>query len=107
MTTSLMSPLMWQSTPFGDQDAWQDFLGVHAAWHVELAKATGTRYVLIDDLRYDSGGHDSMHEEVGRVLGQPASEQIGGFDLNEESGYQSFMFLHSAEHQRFREAAGL
>jgi hypothetical protein len=107
MPSSLMSPMLWMQTPFNDEDAWTDFVGVHALWHKALSEATGTRWMLTDDLKAEGGPHEQMHREVGAALQQPVSEELGSFDLNNEASFQAFMFLHSAEHQRFREATGL
>lgn len=103
----LMSPLLWMQTPYHDEDAWQDFVGVHAMWHRALAERTGTAWILTDDLRAEGGPHEQMHRELGQALNQPASEEMGSFDLNDEVGFQGFMLVHSQEHERFRTAAGL
>ena len=68
MTTNLMSPLLWQSVPFKDNDAWLDFVGVHEQWHIILAGQTKTRRVPLDDLRDNLTAHDLMHKDLGLAL---------------------------------------
>ena len=107
MTTNLMSPLLWQSVPFADSDAWLDFLGVHEQWHIILAGQTKTRRVPLDDLRYQLGAHDLMHKDLASALGLASPVDLASYDLQDENAYQGWAFLHALDHQRLRLAAGL
>jgi len=105
--SNLISPLLFQSVPFGSETAWLDFLGQDASWHYELAKATGTSYRLIDDLKQNLEGHAAMHNEVADALGVTKVGDLTSFDLEDETSFVSFMFLESSDLQRMRAAAGL
>ncbi len=105
--SNLISPLLFQSVPFGSETAFKDFLHQDAMWHLELAKATGTRYVLIDDLKENLASHAAMHNDVASALGITKVGDLESFDLSDETSFISFMFLESQDLARMRTAAGL
>lgn len=105
--SGLISPLLFQSVPFGSETAWLDFLGSCGAWHYELARATGTSYRLIDDLKQNLASHAAMHNELADSLGVTRAADLESFSLEEETSFISFMFLESADLTRFRAPAGL
>ena len=105
--SNMISPLLFQSTPFGSETAWNDFLGQDGMWHLNLAKATGTPYILIDDLKQNLAPHAAMHNAVADALGITKVGDLESFDLEDETSFISFMFLEAADLMRMRAAAGL
>lgn len=105
--SSLISPLSFQSVPFGDPDAWLSFLRDHDMWHTELAKQTQSRIVLLDDLRSNLEPHALMHDELATAYNVSPVGDLISFDLNDEGSFQSWTYLHSLDHQRFQAASGL
>ena len=105
--SGLVSPLLWQSVPFKEPDAWLDFLGQHAWWHRELAKATKQSYTNLDDLRNNLEPHAHMHEEVAAALGINPNTDLSSYDLTTEQAFIGWMWVHSLDHERFRTATGL
>ena len=128
--SSLISPLLWQSIPFrgpnksvppgqefvpygvleapdfGD-DAFADFQGQHQQWHIELAKLTNTRFVLMDDLKDNLQPHGTMHRDVALALGVSPVTDLESFDLRDETSWVSWHFLNSQDHSRFQLVTGL
>jgi hypothetical protein len=105
--SNLISPLLFQSVPFGSETAYRDFLGQLGSWHIELAKSTGTSYRLLDDLKDNLEGHAAMHNEVADALGITKVADLTSFDLTDETSWISFLFLEASDLTRFRTAAGL
>ena len=106
--SNLMSPLLWQSTPYGDPDAWLDFLGVHWQWHVAISHVAKTRLVAIDDLRWGQLlRHAQMHQDEAKALGVSAAYDLVSADLRERDSYSGWMQTHSLDTDRLRQAAGL
>ena len=103
----MISPLLWQSTPYGDPDAFDDFLGMHAAWHLELAKVTQTRYVLLDDLRTNLLPHARLHDALATAFGITRVADLESFDLEDETAWINWHLLNSLDHQRFQIASGI
>lgn len=104
---NLISPLLWQSVPFASETAYLDFHGQHERWHYELAKATGTPFILTDDLKQNLTPHANMHNALADALGVTRVGDLETFDLEDETSWISFHFLNAADHQRFRTPAGL
>lgn len=101
-----MSPLLWQSVPFGDKDAWSSFLRDHDMWHNELGKQTRTRIVPMDDLRTNLALHAIVHNDLADAYGVSPVGDLESFDLNDENSYVSWLYLHSLDHSRFQQASG-
>lgn len=123
-----MSPLLWQSVPYGDRDALLDWLGVHMFWHQALAQNTKTQFLLTDDL----GGawrsllaqglttrddlrilpgemqrHTNMHRAVDKALKIAQAFDLNSYDLNQRDSYIAFHSSHSLQHDAERKAAKL
>lgn len=75
--------------------------------HTELAKATQTRIVLLDDLRENLRNHAILHQDIARALGVSPAGDLESFDLTDKASWVSWHFLNSADHVRFMSAAGL
>lgn len=105
--SSLQSPLLFQSVPFGDKDSWLSFLRDHDQWHMELAKQTQTAFLPMDDLRDNLAPHARSHDALAAAYGVSPVGDLESFDLNDENSYQSWTYLHSLDHQRFQQASGL
>lgn len=106
-TSNLMSPLLWQSVPFKDEDAFTDFLGQHNRWHALLSQLTNTRFVNTDDLREQLDNNARMHADVADALGIPRVDDLRSFDLTNEESFVSFLYLESRDLQRLRQSAGV
>ena len=122
MSGGLMSPLLWQSIPFEDPDSWEDFLGQHQLWHEALARATGTAWQPLD-LRITGGPMDAearakltraalaenqqMHHDVADALGVARSGDLVSYDLRDRDEFVGFGWVHSSDHERLRQVAGL
>ena len=105
--SNIISPLLLQSVPHGSETAWLDALGVMGTWHYNLARATRTPYILLDDLKENLAPHASLHNAVADALGVTSVGDLESFDLEDETSFISFMFLEAADLMRFRAAAGL
>lgn len=103
----MISPLLWQTVPFKDNDAWQDFLGMHASWHREMSKLLGTGFNLYDDLRISLDQHAEDHGALADKLGLSRAGDLESFDLNEATSFAGFMWVHALDSERLRIAAGL
>ena len=111
----MIDPALWESLPFNNLTALQDFWGGNALYHQVLAetvfRVTGTRYPkfpLGDGggalwLRADSREHISAAAALG-LVGPPALE---GYDLRNPEDFASFMFLHAQDLRRLGRAAGI
>jgi hypothetical protein len=108
MPSNLISPLLWQSVPFKDNDAWLDFMGQHDRWHQAFAIKLKIAWFPMDDLREELSAHQRLHDATADSLGIPRAGDLTSYDLkNDRDSYTSWHFLHSNDHQRFRLAAGL
>lgn len=125
--SSLISPLIWQATPF-DRDAILDFLFSHSLWHLALAQNTKTRFILTDDLggawrsllaqglttrddiKVTTGEmlrHSNMHKAVDKALGVAQAFDLTAYDLNQRDSFIAFLSAHSLQHDAERKAAKL
>lgn len=120
--SGLISPLLWQTIPFTDPDAWDAFLGDHQAWHETLAKATGTAWQPVD-LRMTGGPNDAvartklsraalainqqMHHDVADALGAARSGDLVSYDLSDRDQFVGWGWVHALDHERLRQVAGL
>lgn len=105
--THLISPLLWQSVPFRDPDAWLDFLGAHQTWHQVLAEQTQTAWQPMDDLRAQLEPHQQMHDALADAIGIPRAGDLQSFDLDDRDAYVGWQWIHALDHQRFRRALGI
>lgn len=76
-------------------------------WHYNLARATKTPYILLDDMKTNLAPHASLHNAVAEALGITKVGDLESFDLEDEVSFVSFMFLESSDLMRMRAAAGL
>lgn len=122
MPNNLIDPLLWQTIPFEDVDAWEDFLGMHEQWHETLARATGTSWSPLD-LRAQGGPPDAeskvklqrsalmvnqqMHYDVADALDINRAGDLVSYDLTNRDQYVGWLWVHSLDHARLRTAAGL
>lgn len=107
MITNLLSPLLWQSVPFQDEDSFLDFMGVHDQWHRILATSTKTRWRNLDDLKTELQPHAEMHDDLADSLGLSRVADLVSYDLTNKESFISFMQANALDHQRLRAAAGL
>lgn len=122
MPSNLISPLLWQTVPHDDVDAWEDMLGQHQAWHETLARATGTSWQPLD-LRMVGGPPDAearvkmqraslavnqqMHHDVADALNVARAGDLVSYDLTDRDQLVGWLWTHSLDHERLRQAAGL
>lgn len=107
MALPFLPLVLWESVPFGDQDAFLDWQLPHLLAHQALAKATNTPLVLLDDLRTDAFAHADMHHKMARVLGINDLWDFAGYDLTDRASYNDFMLSHAQAHAVLQKAAGL
>jgi hypothetical protein len=106
----LISPLLWQGTPFQVKEAVLDFVGMHDRWHAALAKQTTTGNIptyRFDELPRMGDIHQRHHELLWDAFGIPPGTDFSLYDLNQMQGFVLFMQVHSLDHERLRTAAGL
>jgi hypothetical protein len=105
----LISPLLWQGTPFEHADAELDFLGLHDKWHSMLARTVGPPLpdYRLDDLASMGDIHQRLHDQLGAALGLNPGGDFSLYELTDRSGWILFMQTHSIEHERLRVAVGL
>lgn len=98
---------LWEQIPFGDRDAWLDWLAPHFMVHQALAAKTGTAIYLLDTMRKDPFPHGNMHRDVAAALGLPPTWDFTSYDLSDKSAFSDFMLAHASSHQQLAAAAGL
>lgn len=106
---SLVSPLLWQATPYRHPEGELDFYGQHDFWHQALARKVGGD---IPDYRLDrlwelGDIHQRLHEKDARALLIAPPSDFSLYDLRQREGWVLFMQIHSLEHERLRIAAGI
>ena len=107
MPLPYLPTLLWLQVPFGDPDAWQDWLLPHYLMHQALAAATGTPLVPIDTLRDQLMPHAQMHQDLATALSLPSAWDFAGYDLRNRDSYYEFMLAHASHHVLLTEAAGI
>lgn len=107
MTCGLFPPRLFAHVPFGDADAYTDFLGHLELWHRVLAQATGTPYYPLGDLRTNLMPNDQMHRALARALGIPSAYDLTSYDLRDRASFQSFLTVEGQDIDRFRLVLGL
>lgn len=122
MPNNLIDPLLWQTIPFEDPDAWEDFLGMHQLWHETLAKVTETSWQPLD-IRATGGpateqskiklqraslmANQQMHHDIADSLGINRSGDLVSYDLTNRDQFIGWLWVHSLDHARLRTAAGI
>jgi hypothetical protein len=107
MTTNFLPTNLWETVPFGDADAFDDWNLQHWLTHVALATKTGTPLVPLDSLRKDTFPHAQLHQALAVKLGIPSTYDFAGYDLNDQNSYYEFQLSHAAAHATLAQAAGL
>ncbi len=109
-----MSPLLWLDWPFKDQDAWHDFLWAHEQWHRVLegvAQQAPFNHTVVhfplDDLSTNPTGHQQMHDGLADGFGIARGGDLTTVDFDVEDQFQTWMYVHALDHQRFRLVAGV
>lgn len=104
---ALHSPLLWQGTPFQHAEGVLDFLAWHDRWHAILAGLASRPIRRLDDLSQQLAWHQTEHGKLAEALVIAAPSDFSLYDLTQRQGWVLFMQLHSLEHERLREAAGI
>jgi heme oxygenase len=99
----MIDPLLWQSVPFDNEEAWLDWLREHEAWHRRLGIAP---MVPLDDLRVNLERHQQLHAAENALLGLGQPPDLTQYDLHDRVAYYTWMQLHAVETARQRQAAG-
>ena len=107
MPLNVLPIVLWETVPFGDPDAFTDWLLPHWLAHIAVAEKTGTSLVPLDDLRKESFAHAQMHKDQAAKLGLPVTFDFAGYDLSDKSSFYDFMLSHATAHGQLNQAAGL
>lgn len=118
MSKSLPQPTLWQSLQFGDKNAFVDFLGQHALWHVAMdhtiRAGLGAPFpsLPLGDGPIDDGddwhaAHQAMHEGEASGLALAGPPDFTAYDLNKRDDFATWTWLHALEHVRTGTAAGI
>ena len=111
----LVDPQSWQVLPFGDRNAFVDFLGQHGLWHEQfnamVRRLGGPPFptMPLGDGPVEEGGdwhlaHQAVHEGSASGLGLSAPPDFTAYDLNHADEFSTYMWAHAAEHLRLRDA---
>jgi hypothetical protein len=101
--------------PFGDIDAFRDFLFQNSRAHHDVATKLEQLGHSIDSYPLTEIGdvadwmatHDSVHQEEFALLGLTGLPSMAEFDLTIEKEYNDFMYLHAAAHVAVNNALGI
>lgn len=112
----VVDPQSWKVLPFGDRDAWLDFLGQLELWHRDIA---GTIRAAFPSKPYaipplgDGGGPEWLAALQTVLLGETtalgiaAPADLRGYDLADPDQFASWCWLMGNEHIRVMVAAGV
>jgi hypothetical protein len=106
---------LYIDSPFGDQEAFRDFLGHH-----EIAHETINHYLArkghivtvwpLSQAPQDSTDwlldHNQMHKQIGDYLGLSMPD-ISEVDLNNQGQYADWMLTHGQMHQQIDQALNI
>ncbi len=114
-----VQPQLWQSLPWGDKDAFVDFLGAHQLWHTDLdyrvrlfggapypSLPLGDGPVGEDEADWHLV-HQAIHDGEAAGLGLSPSPDFTAYDLDKRGEFASWSWLHGAEHIRLLAAVGV
>ena len=110
-----MSIAIFEKTPFGDENAFADFLGAHYIEHQTIASklaASGIliRMVPLGDSPVDSRDwmldHYQIHKDISSHAGGGIPD-FSAFDLTDEKQYADWMRLHTAVHVNINAQLGI
>lgn len=110
-----VDPSNWASVPYGNRNAFRDFVGTHYLWHRALADqifiVTGSTVVLLPI--GDGGGSEWLlavqrqYESECAALGLAAPPDLSSYDLSDPNDFASWTFLLSQQATILRTASGL
>jgi hypothetical protein len=110
----IVDPHSWEVLVFGDQTAWQDFLGAHSLWHHQLADTIrslgGTAYPTLP--LGDGGGeewhfaHQQHHDGAADALLIDFGPDLRSYNLTEPQEFASWCWVHAQESIRLRRIIG-
>lgn len=112
----IMDPRAWEVLPFGDETAFLDFLGAHELQHRQfndhIVKVLGvTSYPVLPLGDYLGpewhDAHQLVHDGTALALGLPAAPDFRSYDFSDRDQWSTYHWLHTLEHVRLRQAAGL
>lgn len=111
----IMLSMALSDVPFGDEDAWHNFLFEHAMEHKQFASAIQSAYsVQVDAVVFaDEGDLQTWLQENSNAHNQELSAiGIDGYvpadvDLTDQQAYNDWMAQHAMLHDMTRQALGL
>lgn len=111
----MVDPSNWASVPYGNRNAFRDFVGTHYLWHRALVEqifaVTGTSVALLPI--GEGGGPEWLlavqrqYEAEAHALGLAAPPDLSSYDLSDQSDFASWTFLLSQQATILATAAGL
>lgn len=106
---------LWGSTPFQNQNAWLDLIGMLDLWHRALAqhitKTTGKSYRTFP--LGNGGGTEWLHavqttyQNAAQALGVAPPPDLESYDLNSPGDFASWTFIVSSYSRTLALSAGL
>jgi hypothetical protein len=115
---SVVSPALWKSLQFGDQNAFVDWLGHHDLWHIALddvvRRMGGAPYptLPLGDGPIGDGAsdwhfaHQRRHEGLCSGLAIPGPPDFTAYDLNQRDDFNTYTWLHAVESERVMSVLG-
>ena len=113
---SIVDPQSWAFLVYGDQSAFLDFLGTHELQHRQFAY---TVTAVLGDPTFPSlplgdytgpewhDAHQAIHQGLTDSLGIAGPPDFRSYDFEDKDQWAAYMWLHSQEHVRLREAIGV
>lgn len=111
----MMLAMAFADVPFGNKEAWQDFLFRHSEEHKRIAASISSKYgKQIDAVVFADEGdmknwlmeNSAAHGQEMQVLGIEAIN-LSDVDLSNEQAYNDWMAQHAMLHQMTQQALGL
>lgn len=110
-----MDMTIFTDVPFGNRDAFDDFLFANSQAHHDIAAKLEQSGKAIDSFPLTEVGdpkdwlavHNDMHQQEFNSLGLTGLPDLSEFDLADRKQYDDFMYLHAAAHQTVNNALGL
>jgi hypothetical protein len=106
---------IYADTPFGDEDAFNEFLGHHAAAHKGIAETMmrsglQSNSIPLADTPMDNQpwmlDHYQLHIGIGSQIGL-GTPDLASYDLKDETQYTDWMAVHSALHSAINAKLGI
>jgi glycerate kinase len=111
-----MRGTQWPDTPFGDKDAFHDFLLANEMAHNAIAYAlTGIGRAIVSVPLADAGSdvnewmvaHQSIHRQELDALGESGQIELTSADFTNEQEYYDWMQMHAMIHAYVESVLGL